>query len=177
MDTWAEWLPWIVGIAIAGALLRGAKGHRRGRRNRRRQTEGRRFPRETVPGRIVRTTGGDGLVADTDGFGRLSIRLAYGDAAAYDQPWGAEAKEALARLARVGQLRFRLLARDRYARVIAIVSSADMVLNEELVRRGHAWMFPRYLSSHGRRRYGALEREARRARSGLWAASTSPVPP
>ena len=37
---------------------------------------GRRSPRETIPGRLVRITDADGLMADVDGFGRLNIRLA-----------------------------------------------------------------------------------------------------
>ena len=129
-----------------------------------------------IAGRIVRITDGDGLVADVDGFGRLNIRLANVDAPEHDQPC-AEAKEALGQLASPGLCRFRLLARDRYARVVAEVSTAESVLNEELVRRGHAWTYLRYLSSHRRRHYTALEDEARRTRSGLWGADTSPVPP
>ena len=186
MEMWGEWLPWIVGIAIASALLSGSMRRRHRRRNQRRRrsrgdrgrnNQGPRFPREAIPGRIVRITDGDGLVAEVTGFGRLNIRLAYVDAPEHDQPWGVEAKEALARLASVGQCRFRLLARDRYARVVAEVSAGEAVLNEEFVRLGHTWTYRRYLSSHRRRRYSALEDEARRTRSGLWGANTAPVPP
>ena len=77
---------------------------------------------------------------------------------------------------RSGQCRFRLLARNRYARVVAEVSAGEAVLNEELVRLGHTWMYRRYVSSHRRRRYSALEDEARRT-TGLWGANTAPVRP
>lgn len=177
MDMWAQWLPWVVGIAIASALLGGASGRRRRRRKPRRRAEGRRFPREAVAGRIVRITDGDGLVADVDGFGRLKIRLAYVDVPEHDQPWGTEAKEALTRFAGAGRCRLRLLARDRYARAVAEMSAGEVVLNEELVRRGYAWTYPRYLSAHRCRRYTALEDEARQAGVGLWGADTSPVSP
>ena len=116
-------------------------------------------------------------MADVAGFGRLNIRLAYVDAPEYDQPWGTEAKKALVRLARQREVQCRLLARDRYARVIAVVSTGDIVLNEEVVRRGHAWTFPRYVPTHLRERYDTLEREARQAGAGLWGTDARPVPP
>ena len=74
-----------------------------------------------------------------------------------------------------GQCRFRLLAHDRYAWVVAEVSASEAVLNEELVRLGHTWMYRSYVSSHRRRRYSALEDEARGTRSGLWGANAAPV--
>ena len=89
MEMWGEWLPWIVGIAIVSALLNRSRGrryrrrgHRSARRGRapRRHGQGPRFPREALPGRIVRITDGDGLVAEVAGFGRLNIRLAHMDA-------------------------------------------------------------------------------------------------
>ena len=186
MEMWGEWLPWIVGIAIVSALLNRSRGrryrrrgHRSARRGRapRRHGQGPRFPREALPGRIVRITDGDGLVAEVAGFGRLNIRLAHMDAPEYDQPWGEEAKHALRRLSRRGGCRFRLLARDRYARVVAVVHAGDVMLNEELVRQGHAWVYARYVPSHLLRRYSALEREARQARTGLWGSNACPVPP
>lgn len=186
MELWGDWLPWIVGIGLASALL-GASGGRRYRRGnyrkarrgvrRGRLSDSARFPREALPGRIVRITDGDGLVADVAGFGRLNIRLAYVDAPEHDQPWGSEAKEALVRLARQREVRCRLLARDRYARVIAVVSAGDIVLNEEVVRRGHAWTFLRYVPTRLRERYKTLEREARQAGAGLWGTDARPVPP
>ena len=104
-----------------------------------------RFPQEALPGRVVRVTDGDGLVANVPGFGRLNVRLAYMDAPEHDQSWGPEAKAALASLAVHLDIRLRLLYRDRYARAVAVVSAGDMVFNEELVRHGHAWVYPRYL--------------------------------
>jgi len=113
------WEPWIVGIVIASALFSGVGGRQGRPRNPRRRAEGRRFRRKSVLGRIVHITDGDGLVADMDGFGRLNTRLAYVDAPEHDQPWGAEAKDALTRLASPGRCRFRLVARacaPRYRR-------------------------------------------------------------
>lgn len=187
MDFDNDLLLWIFGIAIAIALLGGSGRRRRWRRSRRkanrspaggqRRDAGARFPREAVSGRVVRITDGDGVLADVVSVGRVNVRLAYVDAPEHDQPWGPESKKALARLARGGELRFRLLYRNRYARAVALVWTAGTVVNEELVRQGHAWVYSQYVPKPLRGRYGALEREARGAKRGLWGTGTRPVAP
>ena len=111
------------------------------------------------------------------GFGRLSIRLANVDAPEHDQTWGREAREALARLVRGGRPEFRLLYRDQYARVISLVSVKGIVVNEQLVRDGHAWAYERYLPEWLRARYKDFERAAQDSGAGLWGAKAKPVPP
>ena len=111
------------------------------------------------------------------GFGRLSIRLANVDAPEHGQPWGREAREALARLVRGGRPEFRLLYRDRYARVIALVSVRGTVVNQQLVRDGHAWAYERYLPEGLRAKYNGFERTAQDSEAGLWGAKAKPVPP
>ena len=102
-----------------------------------------------------------------NGFGRLSFRLANVDAPEHDQPWGREAREALARLVRDGRPEFRLLYRDQYARVIGLVSVKGIVVNEQLVRDGHAWAYERYLPEWLRARYKeGLRARRSRLRSG-----------
>ena len=177
---WRELLPWLAGAAVVAALLGGSgrrrSGHRRRRSRRRRRSE--RFPREAMLGRIVRITDGDGLVADVAGFGRVNVRLAYVDSPEHDQQWGSEAKDALAGLLRHrSEIRFRLLYRDRYARAVAVISADGVVLNEELVRCGHAWAYSRYIPARLRSRYGSLESDARRLNQGLWGTDAQPTPP
>ena len=144
----AELLPWIVGIVLVLALLRAVPrrhsrrrryADRRGPRSSASRPRGKQFPRELLPGRVRRVIDGDSIEADVSGFGQLSIRLANMDAPEHDQPWGREAREALARLIRGGRPEFRLLYRDQYARVIGLVSVKGIVVNEQLVRDGHAW--------------------------------------
>ena len=182
----AELLPWIVGIVLILAALRAVpRRHSRRRRYARRKDpragasrpRGKPFPRELVPGRVRRVVDGDGIEAEVSGFGRLSIRLAYVDAPEHDQPWGREAREALARLVRGGRPEFRLLYRDQYARVVALVSVKGTVVNEQLVRDGHAWAYERYLPEWLRARYKGFERTARDSGAGLWGAKAKPVPP
>ena len=187
MDFGNDLLPWIFAIGIAIALLGRSGRRRRWRRGRRkasrsnpgrqRRDDGARFPREAVPGRVVRITDGDGVLTDVVGVGRVNVRLAYVDAPEHDQAWGPESKKALAQLVRGGEVRFRLLYRDWYARAVAVVSKTGMVVNEQLVRQGHAWVYSRYVPKQLRARYGALGREARGAQRGLWGTGTRPVAP
>ena len=125
----------------------------------------------------MRVVDGDSIEAEVSGLGRLSIRLANVDAPEHDQPWGREAGEALARLVQEGRPEFRLLYRDQYARVVGLVSVKGMVVNEQLVRDGHAWAYDRRLPVWLRARYKAFERNARDTGAGLWGARTKPIPP
>ena len=181
-----ELLPWIVGIVLVLAALRVVPrrhsrrrryAHRKIPRARASRTRGRQFPRELLPGRIRRVVDGDSIEADVSGFGRLSIRLANVDAPEHDQPWGRESREALARLVRGGRPEFRLLYRDHYARVIGLVSVKGIVVNEQLVRDGHAWAYDQHLPGWLRDRYKGFERTAQDFGAGLWGAEGKPVPP
>ena len=121
----------------------------------------------------MRVVDGDRLEAETSGFGRLQIRLAYVDAPEYDHPWGREAREALNRLARGTKPKFRLLYRDQYARVVALVAAKGAVL----VQEGHAWEYGQYVPGRLRAKYKGLERAAQGSRAGLWGPKAKPVSP
>ena len=125
----------------------------------------------------MRVVDGDSIEAEVSGLGRLLIRLANVDAPEHDQPWGREAGEALARLVRGGRPEFRLLYRDQYARVVGLVSVKGIVVNEQLVRDGHARAYDRRLPVWLRARYKGFERNARDTGAGLWGARTKPIPP
>ena len=132
-----------------------------------------------MAGWIVEVSDGDGLLVDVPGRGRFKVRLAYVDAPEYDQPGGREAKDALRVLAFTSRSRVALRAvnEDRYGRTVAVVKSGNRTLNEEMVRSGHAWVDSRYVSGATRRRYKALENEARRKRRGLWHTVGRPIAP
>ena len=88
-------------------------------------------------------------------------------------------EDALRKLALQGRrgVGLRAVRDDRYGRTVAVVWSSGRTLNEELVRSGHAWVDPRFVGGATKRRYKALENEARRARRGLWNTDGRPVAP
>ena len=172
-----ELLPWIVGIhVLVLALLRAVPrrhsrrrryAHRKGPRSSASRPRGKQFPRELLPGRARCVVDGDSIEADVSGFGRLSIRLANVDAPEHDQPWGREAREALARLVRGGRPEFRLLYRDQYGRVIGLVSvSGHRGERATGSATDTSWAYERYLPEWLRARYKGFERAAQASRSG-----------
>jgi endonuclease YncB( thermonuclease family) len=124
--------------------------------------------------RVQTVRDGDSL-AVTVGGQALEVRLHGIDAPEYDQPWGREARAALARLLEDAPLSLEVLDEDRYGRKIAQVftGTRQQPVAAAMLRGGHAWLYRRY---EGRLDWRALELEARVARRGLWAAD-DPVPP
>ncbi|WP_244505558.1 thermonuclease family protein [Methyloceanibacter stevinii] len=82
---------------------------------------------------------------------------------------GNEATAHLAKL--VGDKRIRCLARehDPYNRPLAVCTAEGDSLNARMIRDGLAWAFLEYSDS-----YLAMEREARKARTGIWQGSAEP---
>jgi endonuclease YncB( thermonuclease family) len=103
----------------------------------------------------------------------LKIRLADIDAPEKKQPHGTAATRALAALVLNKRVEVETVATDAYGRKIARIRIGSVRVNQELVRRGHAWTSTRYRRDAGLQE---AQREARRARRGLWQAA-APTPP
>lgn len=172
-------LPLIGVLFLLSFLFRSHRKRSRHRKRTKARTidQNQKFPRNELNGRVIRITDGDGLIANVTGFGRLNIRLAHIDAPEYNQPWGDGSKKALIQLLDRADAQFRLLYRDRYARAVAVVWVGNTVINEEMVRLGHAWMYERYIPSSYRPHYQALMEKAKQSKSGLWEVESTPIPP
>ena len=66
--------------------------------------------------------------------------------------------------------------KDRYGRTVALVRVGDVLLNEELVRVGLAWVYPHYCHRPICNRWYVLEVKAHDNEEGLWR-DPKPVPP
>ena len=132
---------------------------------------------DTMSGVVIVVIDGDTVLfkpdhprADSRAF--LKIRLADIDAPEKDQPYGDAASRALSTLVLNQRVEVNTVAIDAYGRTIARIQLADVLVNDELVRRGLAW-------ASVYRRNAALkerQREAQQASRGLWG-ETAPVPP
>ena len=113
--------------------------------------------------------------------GGQRIRLLCIDAPEQDQPGGLASKNELKSLVSSGAT-IRDLGKDFYGRMLAVASiggkSKRVIVNVEMIRRGHAWVYRRYANDCGipRKELCAAEREARSARLGLWR-DPNPIPP
>lgn len=88
------------------------------------------------------------------------------DAPESRQPYGTKAKQVLSELAFGKDVQARVMDTDRYGRTVARVRVGALDINSELVRRGAAWAYRKYLSDTT---LLAIEAEAKAARRGLWA--------
>jgi len=105
----------------------------------------------------------------------VSVRLWGVDAPEKRQPWGDEARAALAGMIEGKTVHVTVVDVDAYHRVVGHVRLHGMDVNQEMVAQGHAWMFRKYTDSPS---LDVWEQVARRERRGLWAAdSGTRIPP
>jgi micrococcal nuclease len=101
------------------------------------------------------------------------VWLNYIDAPELAQPFGPEAKAALAVIIETQAIRIVPLGIDQFGRKLAEVWVGEQLVNEALVGVGSAWAFR---PSAQNTRYQALQTSAQEAKLGLWA-NASPTPP
>ena len=128
-------------------------------------------------GQVVSITGGDTFILEDKG--QHKIRLAQIDAPEMDQPGGPEARQALLNLLQDKELKVTYDEHDRYGRIIGRVTFGSSWfdrgtwVNAEMIRKGHAWAYRRYVTSE---ELIEFEEQARGARIGLWK-QDHPTPP
>src|SRR5262245_60707498 len=95
-------------------------------------------------GRVTKVVDGDTLDVQLSS-GTIRIRLHGIDAPEKAQPHGNVATAALSGLVLNKQVQIEPFEQDRYERLIGIIYLDDLNVNAELVGRGHAWAFRRYM--------------------------------
>lgn len=127
-----------------------------------------------LAGKVTRVIDGD-TVDVLLSSGRIRVRLHGIDAPEGDQPGGAEATQWLRQRLLDREVLLQPVSQDRYERMVAIVRAGESVINDDLVRAGHAWAYRHYLRKADRH---LCEKEfsARRQSLGLWAAPPARAP-
>ena len=132
-------------------------------------------PGAVFTARVVKIVDGDTISVEVGGKGSQRVRLIDIDTPEKDQPYGREARQALAALVSDREVRLETHGADDYGRLLARVFVGEVDVNAELVRSGAAWVFRRYSDDPT---LIALEAEARAQRRGLWALPpTERIPP
>ncbi len=128
---------------------------------------------EAFEGKVVGVADGDTLVV-LDGTAQVRVRLHGIDCPERGQAFGAAARRFASSLAFGKSVTVRSLGKDRYGRLLGeVVLSDGRSLNRELVAAGMAWHYARYSDDEALAR---AEREARKARVGIWS-EPDPVAP
>jgi len=122
---------------------------------------------ESVPvlvGTVLSVTDGDTIKVQL-GSGPITVRMYSIDAPEKDQPWGTEARAALASRLNRRQVDLEVETQDRYDRLVATVFLGGENINAWMVSEGNAWAYRDYLKDA---RYCYSEADARSRRLGLW---------
>jgi endonuclease YncB( thermonuclease family) len=115
-------------------------------------------------GSVIKVADGDTITVQLSS-GPVSVRFNSIDAPEKDQPWGQEARTALASRLEGRQVDLEVESQDRYERLVADVYLGDENINAWMVQQGHAWAYREYLKDQN---YCAWEGIARAGRRGLW---------
>ncbi len=115
--------------------------------------------------RVVTVNEGDTFTCLTTDNTRLRVRLAEIDAPERKQPYGAEAKQALAELVLEKQVVLQVHEVDRYRRTLARVYVGNLDVNYVLVEQGAAWAYTQQLKDE---KLNDAQTLARNMGKGLW---------
>ena len=121
-------------------------------------------PVAAVVGKVVKVVDGDTLHVYSN-KGTYKIRLSGIDAPERGQAYGKRAKEHLEFLVAGKQVIAIVESKDRYGRYVASVKVQSKDVCAEMLTAGYAWHSKQYDNN---KYYDELQREAKKAKRGLW---------
>lgn len=136
-------------------------------------------PRQQESGyRVTQVPDGDTLVLKTTTGKQQRVRLYGVDAPELHQRSGKAAASYAQGLLKSENVALRVMDTDQYDRAVALVILKDgRILNEELVKAGHAWVYRAHCHEESLcPSWHALERQAKKEGRGLWR-DNDPMPP
>lgn len=135
-----------------------------------------------IEAKVVEVTDGDGVIVSNSGK-FIEIRLFAIDCPEYDQEWGDIAKYGLIKLIGGKTVYLEMHGLDIHQRTLATIyveSKSKLInVNEQMVARGHAWVYRKYYGTLSWTRKNRLDWFVERARErkiGLWK-HKNPIPP
>ena len=141
--------------------------------------------RGEISGQVVQVKDGDSFIMSLDadnsnnasnfpGKSEIEVRLSSIDAPEYFQPFGQECRRELSNIIGSQKISIKPETKDKYGRTIAVAYIANINVNREMVRRGCAWAYLRYLNDFSMRQ---LEQDARRQKLLIWSQEPSNIKP
>lgn len=105
------------------------------------------------------------------------LRFAYVDAPESSQSYGAESHRLIKKMVYKKIVRVTITDIDRYGRCVGVIHRYRKNMNEEMVKRGAAWVYEDYIKDPKQKKHLlALQATAKRNKKGLWR-GTRPVRP
>ena len=124
------------------------------------------YSQTILNGKVIAVADGDTFTMLTEGNKQVKIRLHGIDCPEKRQDFGTAAKNYTSSQVFGKVVSARILKKDQYKRLIAIVRLPNgKILNEELLKAGMAWHYKKYDQSS---EFALLESQARKNKAGLW---------
>lgn len=123
-------------------------------------------------GRVIKIADGD-TITILVGKTQYRIRLGGLDAPEKKQPFGTQAKKALADKIFGEDVKIVWKKRDLYNRIVGDIYLDDRWINKEMIQEGWAWHYRQYSKDPD---LAKAEQDARNAKRGLWI-DANPIPP
>lgn len=124
---------------------------------------------QQLNGRITRVSDGDTVVLTDTKSKRHKIRLDGIDAPEIGQPFGYEAKDFVEKLVLNKDVKVKIIGVDQYNRILGIVYTGGININEELLSNGLAWQYHFNKNSE----YEKLVQQAKKNRINIWSDNNS----
>ncbi|GMT42814.1 MAG: hypothetical protein IEMM0002_1225 [bacterium] len=145
--------------------------------------QNKRLHKKTLTGFIIKVSDGDTVVVAPTGNKRKFTCRLYGiDAPETEkphkpgQPYGEAAASVLTEMILRKTVRIELTGERTYNREVCIISLDGMDVNLEMIRKGYAWAYRKYLKGERAGRYIKAEKRAKSKGLGLWQ-NKNPIPP
>lgn len=129
--------------------------------------------------KVIAVSDGDTLTCYRLNFRRsqTKLRFAYVDAPESSQSYGVESQRLVKKMVYRKLVRVKITDIDRYGRCVGVVYRFRRNMNEELVKRGAAWVYEEYIKDPKQRKHLlSLQDKAKKSKKGLWR-SNRPVRP
>lgn len=122
-----------------------------------------------IQGKITKVYDGDTLTI-LHNNNKVKIRLYGIDAPELQQEFGIESQNNLENLCQIGnQALIEVKNKDKYNRIVGVVSCNNQNANKEQVKNGYAWAYTEYIPNQKEKiEYSILQKEAMIHKIGLW---------
>ena len=108
---------------------------------------------------------------------KTKLRFAFVDAPESNQSYGLESQRLVKKMVHGKFVRVKITDIDRYGRCVGVVYRYRKNMNEELVKRGAAWVYEEYVRDPKQLKYMvSLQDKAKKNKKGLWR-GTRPIRP
>lgn len=118
---------------------------------------------------------GDTIQVKTKG-GQQRIRLYGIDCPELGQPFGSQAKNKTKKLIQNKRVKILVLDKDRYGRLVALVSTKAFIVQEELLKSGLAVVYPMFCKMPICSKWQQLEEQAKEQKKGMWKMENNTFP-